>query len=210
MIICAKPGQTRHTKFPFMCYYVHLILPDGDLRDLLMETPIFLKTNRYESYLRLFQTMYEHHNTLFEADEIYVQSTVLKLIYSLIWECHAPSVGPNSSVAGYAAIQNAIEYIEHNLASDLSLHTLADDAGFSPIHFHNCFKAVTGKTPHDYVEERRIKKAVNLLITTNSTLTEIAYECGFSSQSYFSYAFKRITGLTPRDYAKKIFSEYEF
>ena len=41
------------------------------------------------------------------------------------------------------------------------------------------------------------------------TLTEIAYECGFSSQSYFSYAFKRHTGMTPRAYAKKPVEVYD-
>ena len=74
---------------------------------------------------------------------------------------------------------------------------------------HKVFKASTGKTLHEYIEDRRIKKSINLLISTDMTLTEIAYECGFSSQSYFSYAFKRHTGLTPRDYAKNIFEKYE-
>ena len=41
------------------------------------------------------------------------------------------------------------------------------------------------------------------------TLTEIAYICGFSSQSYFSYAFKRHTGMTPRAYAKKLVEVYD-
>ena len=61
----------------------------------------------------------------------------------------------------------------------------------------------------EYVEDRRIRKAVNLLIETDLTLAEIAYECGFSSQSYFSYAFKKKMGLTPREYAKEIYNRYD-
>ena len=48
-----------------------------------------------------------------------------------------------------------------------------------------------------------------MLVTTNCTLAKIAYECGFSSQSYFSYAFKRKMCKTPRKYAKDVFKRYE-
>ena len=50
--------------------------------------------------------------------------------------------------------------------------------------------------------------AANLLITTDYTLTQIAYECGFSSQSYFSYAFKRKMKSTPREYARRMLERY--
>ena len=104
--------------------------------------------------------------------------------------------------------QLPIEYIKNNLSSDLSLETLSNQASFSAVHFHNFFKKATGTTLHKYVEEQRIKKAINLLLTTNMTLTEIAFECGFSSQTYFSFAFKRKTNLTPRDYVKQAIEKY--
>ena len=62
---------------------------------------------------------------------------------------------------------------------------------------------------HEYVEEQRIKKAIDLMLSTNMTLTQIAYECGFSSQSYFSYAFKHAKGMSPRTYAKKLIGKYD-
>ena len=49
---------------------------------------------------------------------------------------------------------------------------------------------------------------MNMLIASDKTLTEIAYACGFSSQSYFSFAFKRKMKLTPREYAAKIAGQY--
>ena len=58
-------------------------------------------------------------------------------------------------------------------------------------------------------EISHLHKAVELLISTEMTLTEIAYECGFSSQSYFSYVFKKRMKLAPRAYAKKIALKYE-
>ena len=73
----------------------------------------------------------------------------------------------------------------------------------------NCFRSATGRTLRDYVEEVRIKRAVALLVSTDYTLTKIAFECGFSSQSYFSYAFRRRMGRTPREYARELQSRYE-
>ena len=117
----------------------------------------------------------------------------------------------NASVKGanLKIIEDVIEYISNNLTSDLSLEAVSSFSGFSPVYFHNCFKASTGKTLHEYVEEQRIKKAINMLVTTKNTLTKIAYDCGFSSQSYFNYAFKRKMHITPRQSAKMVFSQYE-
>ena len=106
-------------------------------------------------------------------------------------------------------INNVIKYIKDNLLENLSLTTLSSYANLSPIHFHNTFKASTGKTLREYVESERIKKACDLLVTTDYTLTRISEECGFSSQSYFSFAFRRKMNLTPREYAKQIFNRYE-
>ena len=47
MIICAKPGQVRHTRFPFKCYYVHMIIHSGTLYDALMDAPDFFESFGY-------------------------------------------------------------------------------------------------------------------------------------------------------------------
>jgi AraC-like DNA-binding protein len=106
-------------------------------------------------------------------------------------------------------IDKALKYIKENLTENLSLQTVADHVMLSPIHFHNCFKSAVGKTLHEYVEEQRIKVAVNLLLTTDLTLTQIAFQCGFSSQSYFSYVFKRKMKMTPRKYVEQLNNMYE-
>lgn len=66
------------------------------------------------------------------------------------------------------------------------------------------------KTLREYVEEQRIRRAVNLLVGTDLTLSEIAYECGFSSQSYFSYVFKERMKTTPRAYARDYYRKFDF
>ncbi len=208
MIICAKPGQVRHTKFPFKCYYVHMIVPEGSLHDVLMSAPSFFETAKTDKYKKIFSQLVKHYSTLAEGEEIILQSLLLELIYTIskdsIFKSKDGASSKNNSV-----IEESLNYVKEHLTEDLNLEIVAKSMSFSPIHFHNTFKAATGKTLRDYVEEQRIKKSVNLLLTTDYSLTKIAYECGFSSQSYFSYVFKRRMKKTPREYAKEFYSKYE-
>ncbi len=209
MVICAKPGQIRHTKLPFKCYYIHMIIPNGELYNILMNTPNYIKTNKYEKYYEIFKKLCDYYQNSIDFDEIIMQSLTLELIYTLINDCKKLTLNNRAKTNNHKSIEQTLSYIQENLTSDLTLETIANKAGFSPVHYHNIFKASTGRTLREYVEEQRIKKAANMLITTNYTLAEIAYECGFSSQSYFSYAFKRKMNKTPRKYALDIFSQYE-
>lgn len=208
MIICAKPGQTRHTRLPYKCYYIHIILKEGMLYDALMNIPVFVTLTNTENYIRIFNRLCKHYDSSLDGNDIIIHSLILELVHTLTNDSNKQLYKQNFPSGNYEAVNSAIGYIKKNLTGDLSLSAVAEYANLSPIHFHNCFKSATGETLHDYVQKQRIKRACNLLITTDSTITAIAYECGFSSQSYFSYAFKRETGLTPREYATKVFQRY--
>ncbi len=64
------------------------------------------------------------------------------------------------------------------------------------------FKTVFGKSIAAYMKEYRIKRAMEYLIQTDKSISEIAYEVGYESQSKFTEAFKSITGVLPKDYRK--------
>ncbi len=208
-VICAKPGQTRQTKLPYKCYYIHFILKHGALYDAVMDVQSFVKTDRYDKYKTIFEKLNKYFETAVETDEIILSSLVLELIHMLIKDSDRLLKREKTRTNNYEVIERAIKYIKENLTSDLSLEVVSKHVQMSPIHFHNCFKTATARTLRQYVEEQRIKKAANMLITTDFTLADIAYECGFSSQAYFSYAFKRKMNMTPREYAKQIFKRYE-
>ena len=204
-----KPGQIRHTKLPFKCYYIHMILNTGTLYDILADIPVFIETKRSAEYRKIFEGLCKHSNSPLEIDRIKAFSLVLELVYLLDKDSKKQLYRNGLKSGNYEIIEDVIKYIKENLTSDLSLNAVASYASLSSIHFHNCFKAATGKTLHEYVEEQRIKKAAGLLVSTDLTLTEISYECGFSSQSYFSYAFKRKMKMTPREYAKEVYKRYD-
>ena len=206
-IICAKPGQNRHTKFPFRCYYVHMLLDSGPLYDALINTPDFFETEKNEKYTEIFTRLLKHYNTPTQDEEFILQSLILELVYTINKDTTKRSKTTASNTN--STVGKAVEYIKEHLTEELTLETVAKAVSVSPIYFHNTFKTAVGKTLREYVEDRRIKKAINLLITTNKSLTEIAMESGFSSQSYFSYAFKRRMNKTPREYVREIYNKYE-
>ncbi len=87
--------------------------------------------------------------------------------------------------------------IEARLADNLSLADLAAEAGLSPHHFTRAFRAATGLPPYRYLMRERIARARLLIVTTELSLAQIAFDCGFSSQAHFTTAFTRLTGTTP-------------
>ncbi len=113
----------------------------------------------------------------------------------MLYYCTKGSTGSHGDIHNDPAVEAAIRFIKAHLTEELSLQIVAQGVSLSPIYFHNLFKKTVGMTLHSYIEQQRIKKAIDLLLTTDHSLTRIAYECGFSSQSYFSYAFKRKIGI---------------
>ncbi len=208
LLICAKPGQIRHTRLPFKCYYIHMIVSKGPLYDALMSLPNYIFLTDTSEFVQLFEQLYESYHTGIPENELLTHSLVLSLVYKLKQVTPLPASDYPGKHNHHVVIEQAIRYIRENLSSELSLALLAEQASFSPIYFHNLFKTSTGQTTHEYIQQQRIKKASHLLVTTNMTLAQICYECGFSSQSYFNYVFKRSTGCTPRTYAKQVAENY--
>ena len=95
-----------------------------------------------------------------------------------------------------------LNYIYQNYSSQIKVETLASIMGLSEGETSRTFKKLTGQSPMDYIIHYRIKIATILLKNTSKSITDIAFEVGFSSSCYFTIAFKKITGLTPSEYKK--------
>jgi AraC family transcriptional regulator len=89
------------------------------------------------------------------------------------------------------------EYVSMHLAECISLADLAGAVGLSRMHFAAQFRAATGCRPRDYIQQRRIGRAREILLSTDMPLVEVAMAVGFQEQSYFSTVFKQLTDETP-------------
>ncbi len=92
------------------------------------------------------------------------------------------------------------DFIEDQLAEDLSINDMAAVVYMSQFHFARTFKTATGTSPHRYLILRRMERAKILLKVTKISIAEIAYQIGFASQSHFIAQFRKATGTTPKIY----------
>ena len=96
-----------------------------------------------------------------------------------------------------ARINRVIDHIEANLESPLKLDALAAVANFSPFHFHRIFSAFLGETLNQFIQRIRLEKAAAQLVDNpNKSITEIAFDCGFSGSATFARAFKDFFGIS--------------
>ena len=88
--------------------------------------------------------------------------------------------------------------IQGNLGnSDLNVETISHEMGISRAQLYRKIKSITGISPNDIIREARLKRADRLLETTDKSVSEIAYEVGFSSPSYFTKCYREFFGRTP-------------
>ncbi|GHV73720.1 AraC family transcriptional regulator [Spirochaetia bacterium] len=83
---------------------------------------------------------------------------------------------------------------------EVTLDDAANDAALSKFHFTRFFKEQTGQSFHSYLSMVRVSHAVENLIKTDASITDIAYQCGFSSLKTFNRVFKTYTGKNPSQY----------
>ena len=101
-------------------------------------------------------------------------------------------------------LERVKQFVEANLSnSDAGVGDMAAAAAISRSGLQRKLKQAMGITPQDLMKEARIKRACLLLQTTNKTVSEVAYACGFTDPKYFSRIFKQSTGQVPTEYKVK-------
>lgn len=110
---------------------------------------------------------------------------------------------PGQRVVDHLA--NAKAFIDLNYCSAIDLPTIAAASFLSKFHFIRLFKKCYGRTPHQYLTEKRIQRAKELLCL-NNTVAEVCYHIGFESPNTFAATFKKYVGVSPAQYRKKQFS----
>jgi AraC family transcriptional regulator len=99
-------------------------------------------------------------------------------------------------------VRRLLEYIEQHLSGDLTLEAMASEVSVSPLYLARAFKAAVGRSPHQYVLQRRIERAKELLRGSDTPIVEVALAAGFSSQSHLSNWFLRQVGVSPAAYRR--------
>ena len=101
-------------------------------------------------------------------------------------------------------LKQAIDYINDNLDKQIKLTDIAELIDISQYYFCRLFNESIGVSPYKYVIQQRVAKAKNLIKNSELTLADIAYECGFSSQSQMTQHFRKCVGVTPKVYRNRL------
>jgi AraC-like DNA-binding protein len=114
----------------------------------------------------------------------------------------ARSYGKDAAVSPYLDMRlgRVLSKIDTDASQTFHLKDLAAEAGMSERSFLRYFRKATGFSPADYMIRKRVERAEELLFREGekTSVTEIAFRCGFNDSNYFSRQFRRVTGKTPR------------
>lgn len=96
------------------------------------------------------------------------------------------------------------EYIKEHISEDVSLVRLGEITGYNPTYLSRLYKESTGQTLMGYINQVRLSKVKELMITNELSLNQIAIKAGFSSRQYFNRFTKKMVGIAPEEYRKSL------
>ena len=162
----------------------------------------FWSPSTYSKMKTLIYNMHEEYENQENAWEFAIATFANLLMLTAIRSLPKRETPLLENTAESLIFQKVITYIADNYESKITLEDCANLCNFNPSYFSKYFKKHMGITFQDYVKSSRIEQAKWLLLTTNTTITNIAYQCGFSNLCVFNKLFKQETGVSASTYRK--------
>lgn len=133
-----------------------------------------------------------------KAKNIYADLSLKELLIRLVQSQYLKRVEMDMNGKRNSSRQHfLLDYIHSHLTEKLGVDTLSRKAYMSRNEFFKWFRHQFGISPLEYINRERIKLAKQLLSGENKTVTETAYQCGFTDVNYFVRVFKKSEGITP-------------
>lgn len=191
-----------------------LNLPENELRRMpgycamfLLE-PTYRKQHRFASRLHLDRLQLAHTQSI--CDEMYRECNgdtpgrrvilTAKLLELIAYLSRAYIEGKSTETHALLRVGKIIGAMENDYCKEWKLDELADLAHMSKSNLLIVFRKATGQTPIEYLMRLRIQRAMEMLHSTNSAITEVAFAVGYNDSNYFTRQFKKVTGKTPRQH----------
>lgn len=215
-ILFVNPDQIRTTDAAITgsCYYLvfDLAMLETHFRHSVI-TDIRLKKKRFRN---LVATDHPAHPALqklcreliaaYSSDSQFKEMKIQSLLLSLLYECCEHELIVDALQFGNPRkmdyIRNAIVYMENNLANPVAVGDIAEYVHLSEAYFSRHFKNCIGSTPLEHLNNMRVEKAAELLLS-GSSVTETAMEVGVPNVGHFIRLFKKRYGATPYQWQKK-------
>ena len=192
--------------------YLFLFEPEGilSMRDIKTLTPYFHRPfhlrDGSEAHVRIrelllkLKDVYEKRELMWNT----VCYSYLLRVYAILGQRYLNGVRnripDGGRIVESEVITASMTYINNHYKQDLSLDDVAEFAGFSRYYFSRSFKKQTGYSFKDYLCEKRLQVATDLLIRTDKSMKDVAAESGFGSVATFNRVFREKKGCTPTQF----------
>lgn len=191
-----KAEPTNPWTYTWICFngdYVPHLLKQSNLNT---DNPI-INLSCNQTIYEIIKEMLSYHQ-LTPANECYLQSK-LHLIFAKLHEA-LQSVYNKVELNNNFYVTKAIEYIEKNTFTNLSVNDIARYLNISRSHLYALFKQELNTSPQQFLTNAKIANARELLSKTKIPIYSVALSCGYKNAFAFSRAFKQVTNISPREY----------
>ena len=193
-VIFAKPGQERFSTGEFHCYSIHFICDDQDIMETLGHIPdccIVSPQTRAE--------LVEYYEKIESKRDI---STYVALFNIIELLSRKDAIPAGRGIVPTKEVSWIKDYIDDHFTTSINLTALSKQVYLSPNYLRKKFTEAYGTTIQKYIIDMRLGMVKKLLLTTDKSLSEIAYCSGFNSQSHMNVMFRSSFGVTPLEYKK--------
>lgn len=223
-----RPGRL----FVFPPFKLHKVFVESGDKNLYLRTTIHLDHQLLDGCLQSFPQRRARFASLWDADraahifDLSEQASHIEVILEQFnqlpepladqWEeiamlilqlmAFMPADNAQTKTISRTTASKVMQWIEENYVQKFSLAELAAAIGLSESYISRVFGQETGGSIQDYLATRRVKRACELLRSTDRSVEEIGLQCGFADAPYFITRFKKLIGKTPLQYRKAAFS----
>lgn len=177
------------------CYWIHFsgVGAENLIEKLRLTGPVLNTGNFYE-----FKDIFTKMSKASAGSDFITDSFLASSLYMLL------SLISQKIYLNASPIHKVLSEMQNTKISEYKNETFAKKCNLSEYHFIREFKKLTGRTPHKYMSEITVSKAIDLLLKTNMNISETAYFLGFEDSLYFSRFFKKEIGVSPKQYVKNM------
>lgn len=198
------PARLPHEYYPNEDVWdIHWVAPSGFAADRILsqfgltEAAVF-----HLSGSGLLEHFFRRMHESIMGDSIFGNFRASGYLYDFLIEFYRIISGKASDTSQNSTITKAVDYINSNYTSDITLDELCSTVCVSRQHLCRLFRSVLGSRPMEYIAKRRIQAAKELLSHSSLSIEEIAEQTGFCSGSYFCKLFRRYEGITPTQFRR--------
>lgn len=211
----SKVCREKQCMFSDILFLPEIIAPNSSLiyekyiRPIVLYGKPFLVMRQTQAWEESVQNLYHHivNVCLAEEDltELRIQAGISELWTRLFHYLYREESEQqeNKNILAQARLRKMMQFIWDHFHEKITLDDIAASANISKSAALRCFRSGMQTSPVGYLNDFRLNRAKELLLTSHSTVSEIAVSVGFDNVGYFDRVFRRTFGLTPKQFAKQ-------